>query len=237
MAEYLRQGDLEILSAEGRWLAVYPSELHDALTEQSAQSKLFMWRLKAWPGRQCAILPRIISKETCGICLDCTEVLKLSCEHSICATCTSRAFDLAAKDESLFPPTCCRRIPIAVASVYLSHDLHARYKKKAFEFTTKDRMYCSAEGCSEFIPPGSEIRLARDDVLDDEENINAKCPGCGAWTCVTCRGTGHSFVPCPKDFGNPEDEAAVKIAADQGWQRCRSCKRFIERIEGCRRVT
>ena len=198
-----------------------------------------MWPVEAPEGRQCAILPEISSKGTCAICLDCTEVLKLSCEHSICATCTSSAFDLAAKDESLFPPTCCRRIPVAVASVYLSHDLHDKYKKKAVEFTTKDRMYCSAEGCSEFIPPvpTPAPSLTLDVSLDEERNINAQCPGCGAWTCVTCHGTGHSVVPCPEISVHPEDEAAVNTAVDQGWQRCRSCKMFIEHVDGCSHVT
>lgn len=226
-----------MLSADGCWVAVHAWALYAALKFQTAKSNLVICDVKP-TNSQYTILAKTFRKEICDICLDCTEVLKLSCQHFICATCTSSAFDLAAKDESLFPPTCCRRIPVAVASLYLSHDLHAKYKKKAVEFTTKDRMYCSAEGCSEFIPP--EIvpapRHTLDNTLGDENNINAKCPGCGSWTCVTCRGIGHSFVPCPKDFGDPEDKAAVDTAVDQGWQRCTSCKRFIERVGGCRYI-
>lgn len=133
-------------------------ELHRVLREQSALSKLYLRGVGPHSG-YCVKLPRTCVKTVCDICLDRTGVLKLSCEHFICASCTYNAFDLAAKDESLFPPTCCKRIPLAMALVCLDQELHERYKRKALEFSAENRLYCPVEGCSEFIPQEPQFRF------------------------------------------------------------------------------
>jgi hypothetical protein len=60
------------------------------------------------------------------------------------------------KDESLMPPCCCQQnIPITLANLTSKEieDFHA----KRVEFSTKDRLYCSQNTCSTFIPPTSII--------------------------------------------------------------------------------
>ena len=176
---------------------------------------------------QSIVLPKIVHKAVCNLCLDRTKVLKLACPHFICASCTSHAFELASRDESSFPPKCCQRIPVSIALAFLDDELHHRYMKKSVEFSTKERVYCSVTECSEFIPPVQASLSGRAD---------AQCPQCGSWTCVKCRGKGHAPTPCTADPDSTEDQILAKTAANQGWQQCRSCKRFVERVDGCNHI-
>ena len=180
---------------------------------------------------QSVVLPKVIQKGRCNICLERTTVLKLACLDFICASCIRNTFELASRDESSFPPRCCQRIPISIALVFLDHELHIKYMKKALEFSTKERLYCSVAECSEFIPPVQASIMVGQGV-----NTNAQCPRCGSWTCVKCRGKGHSSTACPANLDSTEDEILAKTAADQGWQQCRSCKRLVERVDGCNHI-
>ena len=173
------------------------------------------------------VLPKVVHHTTCNICLERTTVLKLACIHFICASCTRNAFELASRDESSFPPRCCQRIPLPIALVFLDDKLHGRYLKKALEFSTKDRLYCSDAACSAFIP------LLQAPMSGQPEISNVQCLECREWTCVKCRGKGHLYTSCSADLESTEDKILAQTAADQGWQQCRSCKRFVERSEGC----
>lgn len=201
-------------------------ELHRALEKQSAQSALIVRTMSG----QRIQLPETIDQAMCDICLERTTVLMLTCGEFICASCTRHAFDLASRDESFFPPKCCQRIPVSMALVFLDQELYDRYKKKAREFSTKDRIYCSVAECSEFISP------LKASVSAEAENANVQCPRCESWTCVKCGGKEHPATRCPADLDSTEEEIMAKMATDLGWQRCRSCQRLVERVDGCHHI-
>ena len=119
------------------------------------------------------MISQVVDNKDCAICLEINDVLKLSCGHFICAKCTNTAFSLAAKDESLFPPTCCKRIPVSVVLIFLEKEIYSKYSLRAVEFSTKDRIYCPLKECSAFIQP--------EFITITSENKNATCPRCNSW--------------------------------------------------------
>ncbi|KAM5343529.1 hypothetical protein ACJ41O_012066 [Fusarium nematophilum] len=142
-----------------------------------------------------------------------------------CISCRDQFPQLSAcslQDESLFPPRCCgQHIPIEGNSRFLSPELVGEYRAKKVEFETPNRTYCSDPFCSTFVPP----QFIADDV--------AHCPRCGRRSCVHCKGAWHKGI-CPSDSASQE---VLRIAADNGWQRCTACGRVVELEHGCNHMT
>jgi hypothetical protein len=168
------------------------------------------------------------SGEKLGTCAACEEQLPTrdlilaSCGHCYCRSCVGIMFDAATKDESCYPPKCCKDAPIPVdhAKRLLDPELEARFQKKAVEFETVNRIYCSNPGCSVFMPP-SEI---------DSDAVT--CPSCSERTCVTCKAPAHRGE-CPADL---ELASLLKLAQEMRWQRCYNCLRIAQKDNGCQRM-
>ncbi|QDS77994.1 hypothetical protein FKW77_002216 [Venturia effusa] len=144
----------------------------------------------------------------------------LPCDHEYCIDCLKRLFTDATKDQSMFPPRCCRRqIPLTLISSSLSERELKAFQEASVEFTTTNRLYCSNKSCGSFVPP------SRYDRMSDR----AECAHCGRSTCIHCKGVPHSG-------GCPED-AAMKVtfdlAKDEGWQQCQGCSSLVELTVGC----
>ena len=96
-----------------------------------------------------------------GMCISCSdsyypkELVKCDgCVHQYCRDCNLSLFQVAMKDETLFPPRCCVvQIPIEGCRPLLSAELMGQYQAKKIEIDTPNRTYCHLPKCSAFIPP------------------------------------------------------------------------------------
>lgn len=163
----------------------------------------------------------------CVVCSDtepADQIITLSCNHDMCKTCTVRLFKGAMKDESLFPPRCCRthEVPIELARPLLGDTLAARFEEKAVELRTQDRTYCHVPHCSESIKPESIVG-----------NVG-RCTDCWSRTCALCKGRRHKGEDCPLDEGRRQIE---QMARENGWRQCDGCKRMVELNYGCFHMT
>lgn len=164
--------------------------------------------------------------KTCVACnaeVSYTSAVYAPCGHDYCKDCAKQIFVNAARDESLFPPRCCRQpIPLAAVDVFLDPAFITHFEEKSVEYMTPDRLYCSWPTCSAFIPPSS---------INGE---TAVCPKCGYWVCTLCKGPTHQGRDCPED-GALND--LIETAHGAGWQRCYQCNRFVELSLGCNHIT
>ncbi|KAF4967966.1 hypothetical protein FSARC_4578 [Fusarium sarcochroum] len=161
----------------------------------------------------------------CTGCLDQFPPLALTtcpCSHNYCRQCLVKLFLASFKDESLFPPRCCQEaIPVEGNSRFLSPELVGQYRAKKMEFETTNRVYCSRPSCSTFVSP-----------LFVEDEV-AHCPRCGHKTCSVCKGDSHSGI-CPSDTGSQQ---VLRMAEENHWQRCYSCRRVVEWEHGCHHMS
>ncbi|PWY83654.1 hypothetical protein BO94DRAFT_586714 [Aspergillus sclerotioniger CBS 115572] len=165
------------------------------------------------------------NKLQCCVCYDCYhphQTHRLSCKHIYCRYCLKDLFLKAAKDQSLFPPRCCRQlIPLDAVQTAMSEAELAEFKRSEVEFSTIDRTYCSNRACGRFIPP-CDIAVDR-----------AQCSYCGSATCSACKNTFHTD-DCVEDTAL---QATLALATSENWQRCFSCRAIVSLAVGCYHIT
>lgn len=150
------------------------------------------------------------------------DVARAPCAHEYCRECTAELFEAALKDDSRFPPRCCRRnIVSAEVRMLVEPELIKAYEKKLVEFETPNRTYCCMQSCSAFIPP-AEI----------ERDVGT-CASCGAQTCTTCKSAAHGG-DCPND---PALQMVLDAGRENQWQRCHACWAMVELHLGCNHMT
>lgn len=150
------------------------------------------------------------------------ETVQCPCMHEYCRRCIADLFKAAMNDESLFPPRCCSQpIPLGLNQIFLPAKLVGQYRAKELEYATKDRTYCHSPNCSTFIPPV----FIKGDI--------AICPKCQSETCSICKSPSHDD-DCPQDIATLD---LLGIAAENGWQRCYSCRRMVDLITGCNHIS
>ena len=163
-------------------------------------------------------LPCVVCQQTSHF----FDILTVPCGHDYCRGCLIELYTVALRDESLFPIRCCsQEIPFEDASVFLPKHLGQSFLKKAEEYQTRDRTYCSLRLCGKFIPTKEIV----DEVVE--------CPDCGSRTCTICKDEDHDG-DCPGDLSL---QVALDAAATNGWQRCYSCRRLVELSQGCHHIT
>lgn len=150
------------------------------------------------------------------------ETVQCPCSHEYCRGCIAGLFEAAMNDESLFPPRCCSQsIPLGLNQIFLPTKLVGQYRAKELEYSTKDRTYCHLQNCSTFIPP---VFITGD---------MARCPKCQSETCSICKSPSHDN-DCPQDMATLD---ILRIATENGWQRCYSCRRMVDLIIGCNHIS
>ena len=159
----------------------------------------------------------------CGGAVDRDTSVLPPCGHRYCGTCINRLFEVATRDEALFPPQCCEKlITLDHSRRYLREEIVAAFNDVELEFSTMDRTYCSVPTCNRFIPP------------PDINGEKALCVACKTETCAVCKKQAHVAADCPKDHAY---DSALKICKANGYQRCPECKLMIELSQGCHHIT
>lgn len=164
-------------------------------------------------------------RERMADCTACSEegekirMAMLPCDHGYCSTCIRLAFEGALKEKKPF--RCCDQVPIDSVTAHFPQHFIRDYNDLMLELNTQNPLYCSARGCSKFIPPTS----IRGDT--------GTCRTCNSNTCRHCRAPAHAGI-CSED----EDSTAVLgLAKEKGWKACPGCKNMIERVDGCLHMT
>ncbi|KAM5533558.1 hypothetical protein V8D89_012774 [Ganoderma adspersum] len=175
------------------------------------------------------------SGRECVTCMDRIHgpSIRAPCGHYYDVGCMGQLFETATKDESLFPPSCCRR-PIPLTSVWghLSDRLQSTFEEKRKEFTVQNRVYCAKPSCSRFLAAQQD----RSHTLRDQPSRKCPAPGCGTITCLRCK---NEVKPGSKHLcaDSEVDKSALKLAKDVGWARCPGCATMIEHNRGCYHMT
>lgn len=150
------------------------------------------------------------------------EIYTAPCAHEYCAGCLQTLFQDSYKDESLFPPRCCKQtIPFGdkMLTLFLPESILANYPTRKIEMDTTDRTYCHQ--CSSFIRPDS----VRGNV--------ARCGTCTESTCSKCKKEYH-FNDCVPDEA---EQQTLELAKREGWQRCPGCRSVVALNIGCNHMT
>ncbi|KAL6306048.1 hypothetical protein BKA93DRAFT_730067 [Sparassis latifolia] len=146
--------------------------------------------------------------------------------------CILELFQAATRDESLFPPRCCRqRIPLESVQQHMTAELLNLFKSKTEEFSTLKRVYCARQSCSRFL--GAQIESSLKWIFWPTYKCSA--PGCGTETCSWCKKKATFGHRCDGDDGN--DQRVLALARAQGWSRCPGCEQIIELNHGCFHMT
>ena len=129
----------------------------------------------------------------------------------------------------MFPPHCCKLpIPLYLIQRHLSKQELKQFRNKVSEYTSEEKIYCSHQPCSRFIPP--QTKNAKNGSVRVEV---ATCKFCKRGTCLLCSGPEH-IGDCPKD---PELTAVLSFGAEEGMQRCHSCRHLVWKDFGCRHMS
>lgn len=175
-------------------------------------------------------VPRLVECLTCGSDdIPHSQSAKLACGHRMCHDCLKRIFEMSVKDPAHMPPRCCTDDHIPLKHVEKLFDLKFKvlWNRKYQEYNTRNRIYCCAPKCGEWIKPSHIHR-------DSHGRKFAHCPRCKTKVCVLCNSKMHKSADCPKD---PEIAKLVEQAKEKGWQRCYNCQSMVELKEGCNHMT
>jgi hypothetical protein len=167
----------------------------------------------------------------CVICQDPIRgaEIRAPCGHYYGIDCVTDLFQSATRDETLFPPRCCRQnIPFAQVQPHLSQTLVTTFQQKEVEFSTLKRVYCSSPACSRFLGPLSEGFFA-------SKAYTCPAPGCGKRTCTKCREEYSDWThACRPDA---DANQVLELSRASGWARCPGCSQMIELNMGCFHMT
>ncbi|KAL9066804.1 MAG: hypothetical protein Q9161_007310 [Pseudevernia consocians] len=132
------------------------------------------------------------------------------------------------------PPTCCTKDCIKLKHVekLFDNNFKRKWNRKFQEYTTKNRIYCPARGCGSWIKP-AHIYVDTSGGANGGRKFG-KCQRCKTKVCCTCNNKWHSSRECPKDAATQD---FIKIAKEEGWQRCFNCSATVELKEGCNHMT
>jgi hypothetical protein len=179
----------------------------------------------------------------CGICMDTLPVFDLfhglPCKHKFCAPCMTTYVEGRIRSTELpipCPDPACGRAEGGGRGV-----LHPEKCKKAIDYgafvdwgarltesalPADRRAYCPNRRCGVLLETSSGPAA------------KAHCPACGEALCATCGMEWSSDGTGEHDCAKGPGAALVrKLAQDRRWKQCPRCKMYVERIDGCNRMT
>lgn len=193
--------------------------------EETLEAAAFNWKFDEDANRVLRVPQAPVRLVTCTACQynqPQAGTAKAPCGHEYCRACLEHLFQQSMKDETLYPPRCCKTtIPLDGVRALLTKALATDFVNRREEMETRDRTYCHRQQCSTFIRP-----------YTINGNL-AHCPRCRESTCTDCKGKWH-YGDCPED---PELEQVLATARQEKWQRCSECKRMVELKRGCNHIT
>ena len=93
----------------------------------------------------------------CTACSALQYTVQVPCKDHYCAPCLIQLVRNAVRDETIFPPRCCRQeMSLSAIRTFIGPELTATFEQKTIEFGTPVRTYCYF--CSKFIVPGRHPR-------------------------------------------------------------------------------
>ncbi|EAS29741.3 uncharacterized protein CIMG_08487 [Coccidioides immitis RS] len=182
--------------------------------------------------------PPVEKKITCLTCLSddvpISKSAKLACSHRMCNKCLKRIFTMSVSDPQHMPPRCCTddHIPLKHVDRLFDSKFKNTWNRKYQEYTTKNRLYCPARGCGEWIKP-KNIQLDTSNGPTCGRKYG-KCSKCKTKVCVLCNRKMHRSKDCPND---EDTKRFNEIAQESGWKRCYNCSAMVELKEGCNHMT
>ena len=167
-------------------------------------------------------------KPTTGHCVACGddgdfyEFARVPCDHEYWRPCLAKFFELSISDESVFPPRCDgQEILLDQMRSFLPSQLAKDFEGQNAELSTKNRIYCYEPTCSTFIAAAAIV-----------EDVGT-CSRCDKTKCSICKAPSHTGG-CPEDIAT---QRLVETVEEHQWQRCYSCKRFVELETSCNHMT
>ncbi|KIJ07211.1 hypothetical protein PAXINDRAFT_90782, partial [Paxillus involutus ATCC 200175] len=168
----------------------------------------------------------------CVICQDSIHgpEIRAPCGHHYDIACLTGLFQAAIRDETLYPPRCCRQnIPVAQVQLHLSQALITEFQRKSEESGTLKRVYCSSPTCGRFLGP----------LLEGSSGCKVytcPTPTCKRRTCGSCREQYSRVVShvCPPVADTAQ---VLTLGRTAGWSRCPGCSQMIELNMGCFHMT
>lgn len=183
------------------------------------------------PGSPPTTAPARLTGHICVICQDPIHgpEVRAPCGDYYDIPCITDLFQSAMRDESLYPPRCCRQnIPFSQVQPHLSRNLATQFQEKSRELGTLNRVYCARQTCSRFLGPLSE-------TLFGATVYDCSAPNCETRTCARCRGQYDGWMHmCQRDQGA---EHVLDLGRTEGWARCPGCSQLIELDMGCYHMT
>ena len=175
-------------------------------------------------------ISEITTGPQCAVCLTvCSDAAQLPCGHFMCCMSLKKLCQMALKDSSLLPVSCCKQeVPCEVIRSVLNKDelsiICDRMRTKA----ATNKMYCPKPSCSNFIDLDPLIHFRDASTIDRQW----QCVACGTAICFHCKQFAHDGE-CEN---HSEDQLAV-LAASQGWKKCIQCRTFVSLKHGCNHIT
>ena len=170
----------------------------------------------------------------CGICMDKkakAEMFKSSCSHSFCLDCIGNHVAAKIRDNVIkvkCPDLACNVVlePQNCKSFVLSKVID-RWEAALCESSLESKkIYCPFKDCSALL------------IDDGQQNVtSAECPHCHRLFCAQCQVPWHSGLECKSVKGKIMDKKFIDLATKEKWQKCPSCKFYVQRTQGCECIT
>ncbi|KAI1376238.1 hypothetical protein F4677DRAFT_445495 [Hypoxylon crocopeplum] len=158
----------------------------------------------------------------CGDSFTENNIYHTTCGHEYCESCTRYMVTSAIEGGQPFPPGCCGepfQTSLRLATI-LGDDIAFEYGMKDVASSATSPIYCSSTNCGAFI-------------LGCQFGGFAICQVCRSLTCSKCGKVAHDG-DCAHDKG--ADEMRI-LAEKEGWKACYKCGNFVDKAEGCDRIT
>ncbi|RPA83184.1 hypothetical protein BJ508DRAFT_324773 [Ascobolus immersus RN42] len=182
---------------------------------------------------------KALDDELTSECVACDKTLDLStapdtcpCGHQYCEGCLRQLYQLATKDQSCYPPKCCgKSLPSTndfikfytfIGNILCQQEFRA-YLASSTEYDDPKPLYCHLPNCGTYLPKPNRCRKVA--ICYNHTPFST--------TCLHCNRAVHSDE-CPEE---PDTKALMALAAENGWARCCSCRRMVEKTECCNHMT
>lgn len=200
------------------------------------------WLMQPEEAEECKVETGESSLNFCEICVERKESEQMftieSCRHLFCNDCIGNhvAARLQYNTRSIACPVveCEGLVEFDSCSNILPKDVLERWGDVLCEslILASQQFYCPFQDCS--------AMLVRD---TDEVIRESECPLCWRLFCAQCRVPWHPGIECEEfqrlneDEREREDLLLRELVKEKSWNRCPSCKYYVEKTEGCLHMT